>query len=184
MDIHSAQYKHAYNNIPSGTSQVILRVPANTTNTAGIISFIQPQAQVNDFTSEKLENAFFPVSNYQSVDLRVNTKSIYEERLEDFAVSDLYHQIAHLFPRIKNSRAITASAFAAGNEFVLCQSLSGAPRQFRHALMSGIQSSRLNIDMGLRLEFTAPLAATMQVDSFVLSEVKYSFANGMITLSE
>ena len=182
VNVHAREYKHCYNNVASGSSQVLLRIPSNTTNTAAVISFLQSQSNLNNISKEKLENCFFNVSNYNSVDMRVNTRSIYAEKLQDYAVSDLYHQLAHTFPEIQSSRAITATEFAFGASFVLCQNLSGAPRQFQRSLISGITSSRLNIDMALKLEFKAPLTDTLQVDSFVLSQILYRFVNGTIEL--
>ena len=109
--------------------------------------------------------------------------SIYQEKLSDFAISDFYKEISHVFPNIKASAHFSAAGFITG-QFVLAQNLSGAPKQFHSMLLSGIRTSQLQTDMALELKFKQAIPYTYIVDTFVLSQVTYTIRNGEILLVE
>jgi len=138
---------------------------------------------VNDITQEKLENANIPATDLAEVDFRIATRSIYSEPLDD--VSQYYNQLKHLYPQISKSRYFTPSGIE-GNQFVQAVNLSGAPGQFGGvggSLVSGVQSSTLNTDMSMKLTFNAPTTSVIECSHFVLSDVVYTFTNGMINVT-
>ena len=182
VSYHSTNYGHRYNQIQSGTSQVNLSIPSNSSNVSGIITFVRDQAlnTGSDITKEKLENCFYNATEYEQSDFRVATKSIYDEPLGP-DINEYYAQLHHQFPEISTSRHITPVGFQ-GNQFIHAVNLSGAPTQYTRNLVSGVRSSILNTDMHLQIRFKNPTTVTLQLDHYVISDVVYSFANGRITL--
>ena len=179
---HSQNYSHRYNQIQSGTSQVNLAIPSNSSNVSGILTFTRNQAlnTGSDITQEKLENCFYHATEYDQSDFRIATKSIYDEPLGP-DINEYYQQLHHQFPEISRSRHMTPSGFQT-DQFIHAVNLSGAPVQYNKNLVSGVRSSVLNTDMHLQLRFKSPTTVTLQLDHYVISDVVYSFANGRITL--
>ena len=184
VSIHVTEFGHRYNQIAAGTSQINLLIPSNHSNCSGILTFMRDQnTNVSDITQEKLENANVPATDLAEVDFRIATRSIYAEPLDD--VSQYYNQLKHLYPQISKSRYFTPTGIES-SQFVQAVNLSGAPGQFGGvggSLVSGVQSSTLNTDMSMKLTFNAPTTSVIECSHYVLSDVVYTFMNGMINVT-
>ena len=175
ITIHCQDYGHRYNYITTGTTTSNILIPSSSSNVSSILTWIRNQQENTgyDITKEKYEYVSIPATDIAEVDFRISTKSIYEEPTT--SPHDWYNELHHAFPSISTSRYFTGDGYK-GNQNVLAISLSGAPRQFSHALLSGIQTSILNTDMVLQIMFNGPTTEQLQLDSYVISDVIYRFS--------
>jgi hypothetical protein len=186
VSVHSTDYGHRYNYISPATKSVHIQLPDQSSNCAGVISMLRNQTNnISDITREKLENAFVHGSYIEAIDFKIGTKSIYDSPLGP-DVSEYYDQFHHLFPNVSTSRYFTPDGYAGGQNVVACN-LSGAPSQFNGVsgnLLSGISSAKLVTDMSMQITFHDPTTGPIQVDSFLISDIVYSYMpNGMITVT-
>ena len=175
VQFHGTEYEHVYSEIPTGTTTVNLQLPSNRSNCAGTLTIVRPASNIADTTVQKLEDGFYSMSNFKETDMRVNTKSIYMEEREK--ADEWYKELSHLFPEVDESKHFDPEQFY-GGQFMLASNLSGAPSQFHKRLLSGVRTSLLTTDLSQEIEFSAPTTTALRVDTYVVSDVIYSYSKG------
>ena len=172
-------YDHCYNQIPSATSSINLRIPSNHSSIRGLLTLTQDQANIGDITVDALESCFTSSDAFQEMDFRIQTKSIYDQAIDH--LSDHHREFTHVFPYVSESKFLTASAYV-GNSFPIVTNLMGAPSQFSQHFRSSLTSSALSTDMILQLKYRNQPTSLQQCDSYLIAESSYSFSRGMIRM--
>lgn len=176
VSMNALEYEHVYRVVNVGSTKVNIQLPSNRTNCSGVVSFFRNQADLADVTVQKLAGGNVPMTAFEETDMKINTRTIYQEaRGNDGHADDWYKEASHLSPELQGSKYFTSSGWE-GSDFVVCANLSGAPSSFHKRFLSGVRTSNLTTDPSQEIKFAAPTTALIQVDSYVISNVVCTYS--------
>ena len=146
------------------TSMVnMLKISSSNTSLNTVLGYLhQSQTALN---SNRRCTSYDP-ANLQSLQMYINNLQLHEIPID--SKNQLFKELQESFPEIESSEHFTD--FNSVLQFLICVNLRAAPKEFVQHVTSGMQTSSLNSDICLNLNFTSAPPADLVLESFLISD--------------
>ena len=141
----------------------MLKISSSNTSLNCVLGYLhQSQAALN---SNRRCTSYDP-ANLQSLQMYINNFQLHEIPID--SKNQLFKELQESFPEIESSEHFTE--FNSVLQFLICVNLRAAPKEFVQHVTSGMQTSSLNSDICLNLNFTGAPPADLVLESFLISD--------------
>ena len=161
--ISCTDYSYRYNNVAGQTN--MLKISSSYTSLNSILGYFRAGI-VLTFPSSKRTTAL-NATVVSSIQFFVNNISMYDIPL--VGTPQQFQQFLEAFPDVEFSDYYTN--FGSADQYLICISLRGAPREFHGFVTSGTSTSTLNSDLCLQLNLQNALGLDAALESFLCADV-------------
>jgi hypothetical protein len=157
-------YTYSYQNIQDANSQV--RV-ASSRSSLNSMLMVMRDANVDSKSNVATKLTNWNANGLTTENLLINQQKFFDQDLASF--NEFYQELLHLMPEAAHANYFS-SAFNS-TRFLLGIKFASAPTMFDNEIVSGYQTSALNQEIVLQLQFSAAPSTLQQCNIFLNSDV-------------